>query len=229
MHAEFMSMDLQNPELRDFSHWRIRTDLFVPTADLQAVLDSLTGGGYDAFEAPGFPGLSRVFVLATIERIEEQDGTLVGSISTSSVTAFVNNTTAETDQAEFAVLALYATEPSVFNEVFDSDVARDGEFSWTVKQSEGEVRVRIRVRGSDGYGLRVEAAGPEDLGVREVADPALFPAGLGGELRINTYLSDGPAWSSPQVLLRVSGRRHPGRQLGVFTGRDPPPGRPAPR
>ncbi len=203
MHAKFMSPDLLDPELRDFSHWRIRTDLFVPTSDLQALLDNLTGGGYEAFEAPGFPGLSRVFVLATIERIEERDdGMLFGSISTSSVTAFVNNTTTDPDQAEFAVLALYTTDPDVFNDVFGSDVARDGEFRWTVKQSEGEVSVKIRVEGTDGFRFRVEATGDEVLGDRIDDDPAEFP---GGGLRINTYLSDGPAGAHPLFFFGFRG------------------------
>lgn len=194
------------PELADFD-WRhfnsfgVQVNVTVPLSDLQALLDTIEPGRFIAVPITVFfpeedPTTGGIFLGASFERIFEfqtvNGPDLHGPVSELGIFAFVFDTLTPSPplpgRLELTLLAAYTEDPNRINDVVGALVSREAEFRWQIDQKDRENRFKVKVKGVDGFSLKLKVKAPDALGFRQVSDPPQWAF---------RFLSDGPGGSHP--------------------------------
>jgi hypothetical protein len=179
-------ISLPDAEQREFAHWIFGPTLVVPTANLQAVLDT-EAGGPGLFLPLGEGGQSLVFPSATIEVLRETAaGVLLPPASRLAVLALAFNLTL--GRLEAVYIGFWDSDAAGTNTLAGSSVATQAKFESELEQEQGKQVLKIKVEGKDGFRAHLKSRIARGVGLRTRNDPAFLPF---------RWLSDGPGGTHP--------------------------------
>ena len=160
---------IQGYESRVFRTFQLSVPMFVPLAELQAILPN----GFTAVANPAGSNTALVTLGFVHEQRGERGGGVDGPVSTFVVTTSVRN--ALLNRLETAILGNEQNEQNSVNnanQIFGDGTARLADMDSQVEEDDGMLHVRFDVSDDDlGLSLKVRAIGPSAIATRVIQSP----------------------------------------------------------